>query len=1696
MPSVVIDSLYFIDTGLLNIYEGLPLKITMGVASSSFRLIRKAGELVRTSFLLRVKKFLFICLLVLSFFPNPALAVQATIDRSLTHQKMKSIRLPFIENQGQLPSRKIKFYTDTLSGRVAINWQGGIQYSLPVVKDRKIVGIQTLMEAPDGNPALFVQGREITSTQINYIIGKDSKGFKKNIPAFNQLDFGHICDGITLRLQAKAYTIEKLFCVAPYADPSDISIRISGGNSAVITPGGELLVQTDAGPVRFTKPMAFQKTPKGMQAVDAAYLLTSIGNEIRYGFQLGIYDPSRELIIDPLLAGTCFGGSEYDSGYDMAVNSFGDVYICGKTYSADLPVTGTEFQDHLVPGDDSYIVDAFIAKFNYDLTTLRACTYFGGSNPDEARAITIDSNERVWITGTTESVQDFPTTEGALEESSPENDEESDAVFVARFNSGDLSYLEASTLILSKDKGYDQVLDIVVDSNNKPYIVGYTHSDYLPTTPGAFQETAYQGYGSCDGFIVKLEWDLKSIMAATYLNGADSDFVRAIDVTQDGVYVAGGTFSNDFITCSTGPGGTFHGEEDGFVARFNTDLTWLIASRFLGGTLRDDIDDLAVKNGTVYLVGVTSSENFPVTEGSFKTVHPAPGYNALFITSLSGTGLTLKNSTFLGVAQKLKADRYKSDSGKMNVIHPDESGTIFVAGHTEDQSFPLTTNAYQTSIKSSGDVFVSRMDNTLHTLLGSTGLAGDASFDESLIGLVQNSQGDIYVMCGATNDTDFAFNETAYQPQLAGESDLVIVKLNPELSASVLALEADISMSWIDFGLVSPGEVSDLKTVTLSNTGEGDLVIQKIDFEEQTSEFELVNDLCANTTLLPGQYCSFAVKFMPQSTGIKNAALTITSNTDPISLPLRGEGKELGDLNRDTKVDLADLILSLKPLTAKPITSQTASEDFTGDGRIGMAEAIFIAGKIARNYLSDEDKEQIREKVDTGMTLIANRDYASAKTNFEDALAVDPDDPEANAGFSLAVLGENREMRTQTLRVLFSSLADNDLSFSYSIMTQLMQGLDDLPFISLSRNRTTASDTRSPAGIREPQSIDFDLQVPNGLKEIVLRVTNEVPLMDSNYFSTMTTLKSLLNDYTGLLEFILPYIRKAQTMTDLQLEVPLETFKDMFNYDLDGDGANDFFIPGDKVCIDQGDFYLIDVVISLVLGLGRVFDAYSFEGATFEVAGDINHDGYIVPDEYLPPEPYYTLSTGSTEKLFRAKQHLMNVVYKLDTGLTITLNEPIDYYELLPVNSDPEFRSWLQSMQQSNTCIDLVDLKALINGVYTVDLSKQPFYLSEQVIRANPMIFFDNPRDLRDYLPAIKISDSTMVYLNDPSLGGNIPDENLSDILNLALDHATLDHIPIIDSLSPETPDKGASITVSGQGFGDTMDESQITIAGRMVSTDKVASWSDTQIQFELESNMISGKLVVTVDDIRSNSKRLTISGMSVDNFDDVSYAQPAGTPPTTIDSGLWVYDIYDIDSPSGATSSDWKISDGFLKEGSDIYKTGGSTDPNTNLARGTNLILKDQTISDGTLVVGFGVDSGSLTGTDNDGIGVIFRYQDEDNFYRLMSVRDDFWDKGPWIRLEKWVDGTMTILAISTNPDDVYKSAADDDMHTGDINEFQVETSGSRIKVFLRQYKNGTWGESRQVFDITDAQFSSGRVGVSTYSMWWALIDYIGIQK
>ena len=183
---------------------------------------------------------------------------------------------------------------------------------------------------------------------------------------------------------------------------------------------------------------------------------------------------TKDLIIDPLLASTYLGGSGYDDGYSLPLDTSGNVYVTGIAYSTDFPTTGA----YDTSGGGSYY-DIFIARLNNDLTSLTASTYLGGSKNDPVSGIALDSTGNVYVTGSTSST-DFPTTTGAYDTSG--GGEDYGDAFIARF-SNDLASLTASTY-LGGSSGGDYAYGISLDSGGNVYVTGFTLQLIFPPQQG------------------------------------------------------------------------------------------------------------------------------------------------------------------------------------------------------------------------------------------------------------------------------------------------------------------------------------------------------------------------------------------------------------------------------------------------------------------------------------------------------------------------------------------------------------------------------------------------------------------------------------------------------------------------------------------------------------------------------------------------------------------------------------------------------------------------------------------------------------------------------------------------------------------------------------------------------------------------------------------------------------------------------------------------------------------------------------------------------------------------------------------------------------------------------------------------------------------------------------------------------------
>ncbi|MFB3896913.1 MAG: SBBP repeat-containing protein [bacterium] len=450
-----------------------------------------------------------------------------------------------------------------------------------------------------------------------------------------------------------------------------------------------------------------------------------------------------------LVYSTYIGGSNEDYGYNLAIDTFGNVYITGYTMSTDFPVTAGAY-DTSTNGD----ADVYIAKLNSTGTALLYATYLGGSNADEALGIAVDSAGNVYITGDTNSL-DFPTTPGAFATSYRGYGD----AFITKLNP------TGSALVYSTyfggSNGYEVGQIIAIDAAGNAFITGNTDALDFPTTAGAF-DTTYNG-GAYDAYISKLNPTGTGLVYSTYVGGTNTDYGRSLAIDAEGnAYLVGETESPDFPITAGAFDTTYNGLLDIYITKLNSDGTALVYSTYLGTAVQEHISDIAIDgSGNAYLSGYTNSTVFPTTPGAFDTTYNDGG--DIYITKLNPTGSGLIYSTYLG------------GSGFENglSIAVNGSGNVYLTGQTISLDFPTTVGAFDTSFNGVQDAFILQLNSAGSGLLYSSYLGGNDN--EYGHGIAVDEQGNTYVG-GETYSSDFPTTTSAYDRIFHGIHDVYITK--------------------------------------------------------------------------------------------------------------------------------------------------------------------------------------------------------------------------------------------------------------------------------------------------------------------------------------------------------------------------------------------------------------------------------------------------------------------------------------------------------------------------------------------------------------------------------------------------------------------------------------------------------------------------------------------------------------------------------------------------------------------------------------------------------------------------------------------------------------------------------------------------------------------------------------------------------
>jgi len=520
---------------------------------------------------------------------------------------------------------------------------------------------------------------------------------------FQKVSYADVWPGVSVVFYGSQSYMEYDFVVQPGRSPSAIKLAFDGAQAVQVdSSSGDLVLTTGIGELRQSAPVVYQEVNGQRVQVDGRY--TVAGTQV--GFQIGSFDSTKPLVIDPTLTiGEYYGGSGQDYATSVAVNqNTGEIYVAGYTDSPDFPVTtgqniGGKF-------------DAFVSKISADGTTLLFSTFIGGSYNDVARGIALDRSGNAYITGYTES-NNFPTACSSCAASphyvlAP-------AQIAAKFFVVELApsgSVLSSRVYGGGNQDYGNAIGVSADGS----IVAVTGRTYSPDFPIVGNPSHLQG--ASDAFLTLIQMQAQvsvvattpgEIFFSTLIGGSGDDSAKSIALITNGsaltdAIVAGWTSSPDFpVTGGVWQSAYRGGGTDGFVTRIQFTIIngftgpvyqgSTFYSTYVGGEDWDIANSVTVDaTGAAYVTGYTHSHYFPTTFDCFQPYYGG-GYSDAFIVKLDSYGRLRYSSYFGGSGD---------DYGEVILVG---HGYIYLVGYTDSCDLPVFGYPFQNEQPGGWDTF-------------------------------------------------------------------------------------------------------------------------------------------------------------------------------------------------------------------------------------------------------------------------------------------------------------------------------------------------------------------------------------------------------------------------------------------------------------------------------------------------------------------------------------------------------------------------------------------------------------------------------------------------------------------------------------------------------------------------------------------------------------------------------------------------------------------------------------------------------------------------------------------------------------------------------------------------------------------------------------------------------------------------------
>lgn len=322
-----------------------------------------------------------------------------------------SIERSYMENKGQwnpnalLVTRSAGFdFWVTRNGIVLDSYQNVRRNGNPLTES--LVG--TELTAPDYRQGHVVKmtfvgskgskqvtGQDPISTRVDFVrLGQSNI---TNVNAFGEATVANVLPGVSARYYRDQDSPRYDLILAPGVRSSSVALQVEGALDVQVDKDGTLNIQTSLGWIRKGDLFVYQKSGDQKVEVSSRFRVTQEKGNFFIQFELGKYDTSKPLVIDPIVYGTHFGG---DSGNDEVAQATsdgaGNTYFTGFTTSTDLPVVIGPYGVELKQGTDS-----FFAQLTGDIYDAVYVAFVGTGFEDFGKFVEVDQYGNVWMAGST-----------------------------------------------------------------------------------------------------------------------------------------------------------------------------------------------------------------------------------------------------------------------------------------------------------------------------------------------------------------------------------------------------------------------------------------------------------------------------------------------------------------------------------------------------------------------------------------------------------------------------------------------------------------------------------------------------------------------------------------------------------------------------------------------------------------------------------------------------------------------------------------------------------------------------------------------------------------------------------------------------------------------------------------------------------------------------------------------------------------------------------------------------------------------------------------------------------------------------------------------------------------------------------------------------------------------------------------------